>query len=339
MSQPGQLSRIPLSVLDLAPVPAGTTPAAALGNSVELARHVERLGYRRYWVAEHHNSASLADPAPEILIAHLAAVTERIRVGSGGVMLPHYSPLKVAEQFRMLHTLAPGRIDLGIGRAPGTDPTTASVLGQMAARLERFPDDVVDLIGWLYGRFDPADPRARIRANPAGPGGPELWMLGSSPFGGALAARLGLAFSFAHFINPDPGPATMAGYLRDFEPVVLDAPRASVGVSVVCAETDAEAERLATSLQVWRRLARRGAGEGIPTVEDAEAMLHAWGMEPWRAGAGRMVLGGPQSVRRQLEEIAAGYGVEELLVVTICHDHDVRVRSYELLAEAFGLSG
>ena len=327
-----------LGIVDQAPIPAGTTPAEALANTVDLARVADRLGYSRYWVAEHHASTSLACPAPEIMVGHLAAATERIRVGTGGVMLPHYSPLKVAEQFKVLEALHPGRIDLGIGRAPGTDPLTTHALGQMADRIERFPDDVVDLIAWLHDGHAAGSRYERVTAMPVVKGAPELWMLGSSAFGGALAAQLGLAFCFAHFINPEPGPATMAAYRERFRPLVAAQPRASVGVSVICAETDEEAVRLSSSIQVWRHLIRRGRGGPIPSVEDAEAMLEAWGEGGWRPGGGRMILGSPARVRDDLEALAADYGVDELLVVTITHDHGARVRSYELLADAFGLT-
>ena len=332
-----------LSILDQSPVPSGSTPADAVANTLDLARHADRLGYTRYWVAEHHNSAALAGAAPEILIGRIASVTGRIRVGSGGVMLPHYSPLKVAEQFRMLHTLFPGRIDLGIGRAPGTDPVTARALGQMMERVERFPDEVVDLAGFLYGRLHPEHPLASVRAMPAGEGaaagdGPEIWMLGSSAFGGALAAQLGLGFSFAHFINPDPGPAVVDAYRRDFRPLVGDEPRVSVGVSVLCADTDAEAARLASSLPAWRELTRRGRGSRIPSVDEAEALLHAAGKEPWVAGGGgRLILGDPERCRADLLEVAGRYDADEAVVLTICHDHGARLRSHELLAEAFEL--
>jgi len=326
-----------LGVVDQAPIPAGATPAQALANTVHLAQIADLLGYSRYWVAEHHASPSLACPAPEILVGRIASCTDRIRVGTGGVMLPHYSPLKVAEQFKMLEALYPGRIDLGIGRAPGTDPLTTHALGQMADRIERFPDDVVDLIAWLHDRHAPGSRYAPVRAMPTVAGAPELWMLGSSAFGGALAAQLGIPFCFAHFINPEPGPSTMAAYRQRFRPLVVDEPVGSIGVSVICADTDEEAVRLASSIQVWRHLIRRGRSGPIPTVEAAEAMLNAWGEKPWRPGGGRMILGAPARVRDDLEALAAEYGVDEVLAVTITHDHAARVRSYELLAEAFAL--
>jgi luciferase family oxidoreductase group 1 len=286
-------------------------------------------------VAEHHSSPSLACPAPEIMVGHIAAATSRIRVGTGGVMLPHYSPLKVAEQFKLLEALHPGRIDLGIGRAPGTDPLTTHALGQMADRIERFPDDVVDLIAWLQDGHAPGSRYERVTAMPLVQGAPALWMLGSSAFGGAVAAQLGIPFCFAHFINPEPGPVTMAAYRQRFRPLVVQEPVGSVGVSVICADTDEEAVRLSASIQVWRHLARRGRGGPIPTVEEAQAVLNAWGESPWRPGGGRMILGSPARVRDDLEALAAEYGVDEVLVVTITHDHGARVRSYELLAQAF----
>ncbi len=345
-----------LSILDQSPIPAGATAADALGNTTDLARRADALGFHRYWVSEHHGSDALAGTAPEVLIAHLAAATERIRVGSGGVMLPHYRPMKVAEQFRVLHTLHPGRIDLGVGRAPGTDPRTASALGQQAERLDTFPDDVVDLIAWVHDRHGEGSRWQGVVAGPRGPGGPVPWMLGSSAYGAALAARLGMPYCFAGFISPDAGPAALASYRERFEPVLLPEPTGMVCVSVLAADTDAEAERAATSLQVWRRWLRQGRPGPFPSVEDAEAMLHAWGVEPWsaegselgvpgpdspgpglrigRGGAGRsIVLGSADRVAEGVRATAEAHGVDEVMVVTITHDHAARVRSYELLAD------
>ena len=331
------MTRLRLSVLDQSPIPDGATPADAVANTIDLARAADRLGYTRYWVAEHHSSPALASASPEILIGHLASATERIRVGSGAVMLPHYRPLKIAEQFRMLHTLHPGRIDLGIGRAPGSDAITASAIGNMASNIDRFPDDVIDLVGWLEGRHHPDHPHARIVANPAGEGAPEIWMTGSSAFGGALAAEIGLPFSFAHFINPEIGVGVVEAYRERFRPLVTDVPRANVGVSVLCADTDEEAERLAASVQVWRWWRNRGRFGPIPSADEARDVLHAADQKPWRAGEGRMLLGSPDRVRADLEDLCQRYGVDEAMVVTICHDHAARVHSYELLANAFDL--
>ena len=326
-----------LSVLDQSPIPSGATAAAALANTVDLARRCERLGYTRYWVAEHHNTTGLAGPAPEVMVARLGAATSAMRVGSGGVMLPHYSPLHVAEQFRVLASLFPGRVDLGLGRAPGGDQLSAAAL--RAGVEAPFPHAVQDLIGWLEDRLDPRHPFAAVRATPEPPEPPEVWMLGSSDYGAAVASVLGTSFSFAHFINPPIGPEVVAAYRERFRPSPrLAAPRVSVGVGVVCAETTEEALRLSASARLWRRRLRRGDPGPVPSVEEALAELGADGERMPHDPESRMVVGAPDEVRERLIEVTARYGADELVVLTICHDHAARVRSYELLADAFGLA-
>ena len=327
-----------LSVLDQCPVPAGSTSADALAASLDLAAAAEGLGYRRYWVAEHHNTPSLASASPEIVVAAAAGRTSSIRVGSGGVLLPHYSPLKVAETFRLLHALYPGRIDLGVGRTPGTDPVAEAALQYRPGALgdEHFAEKVVDLLGFLDGDLDPAHPYAGVKAVPAGLGGPEVWILGSSSQGAACAAYLGLPFSFAHFITSRFGPQIVRAYRKGFAPSTrLAAPRASVAVAVVCADTEAEARRLATSVALWRV----GAGRGPILPPDEAAGVPLSDAERARRAQHRadMVAGDPEQVRRALEELAAAFEVDELVVLTVTHDPQARLRSYQLLAEAFGL--
>jgi luciferase family oxidoreductase group 1 len=330
-----------LSVLDQSPIVAGGTPAQAIAETLALARHADRLGYARYWLAEHHSSAGLAGPAPEILIARVAAETRRIRVGSGGVMLSHYSALKVAETFRMLETLSPGRIDLGIGRAPGSDQWTARALahGPGALGIEHFPGQIGLLMGFLGDDLPSDHPFAKIHAMPTGETVPEVWLLGSSDESAAYAAHFGCAFSFAHFINGEGGVAAMAAYRRDFQPSPqLAAPRGSVGVFVLCAETEAEARILASSRDLSRLRRERGIHGPIPSVE--EAMAHAWSERElaWLAyHRRRQFVGTPAQVKQGLIGLAAEYGVEELVILTICHEFAQRVRSYELLAAEFGL--
>jgi len=319
-----------LGVLDQSPIPAGSTPAQALQNTIDLAQRAERAGYTRYWLAEHHNTRGLAGSAPEVLTARVASATSTIRVGAGGVMLPHYSPLKVAEAFHVLETLFPGRIDLGIGRAPGGDPLSAQAL--RAGPEPPFPHQVQDLIGFLEDRLDPRHPFARVRATPMPPGAPPIWLLGSSDYSAACAAALNTAFSFAHFINPGIGPAVMAAYreqLRD----------ASVGVGVICAETTTEALRLASSVRLWRRRLMRGDPGPIPTVEEAHEELGADAERMPHDPDRRLIIGAPDEVRDELIELANRYRVEELVVLTITHDHEARARSYELLAGAFDREG
>ncbi len=329
---------IALSVLDQSPIASGRSAADALAETLELARLAERLGYARYWLAEHHNTGGLAGTAPEVLIARVASVTERIRVGSGGVMLSHYSPLKVAEAFRVLHTLFPGRIDLGVGRAPGSDRRTALALSTgMPMPLERFPEQLRDLAGFLTDGLPEGHPDRGIRAMPQGPGAPEIWLLGSSAQSAAYAAHFGFAFSFAHFINPDDGIQVMEGYRRYFRPSGCEAePRGSVAVRVMCADTDEEARLHASSFALMRLRMERGQIGPVPSVEEAQAYPYS-PLERERLAeiVGRAVVGDPLSVKARLEQMAADFGVRELVIVTVCHDAAARRRSYELLAEAF----
>jgi luciferase family oxidoreductase group 1 len=328
-----------LSVLDQSPVRTGKTPAEAIKETLELAQAADRLGYRRYWLAEHHSTAGLAGSSPEVLIGPVAARTSRIRVGAGGVMLSHYSALKIAEQFRMLETLFPGRIDLGLGRAPGSDRLTARALNHGAPGLEDFPQQIADLLGFLHDDVPPEHPFAGVRAMPAGPGAPEVWLLGSSDEGGALAAHFGTAFAFAHFINADGGAEVTRAYVAGFRPSPYrSAPRASVAVFVVCADTEGEALRLAKSRELFIVRLYTGRTGPYPSVEEAEAYPFSSRELAILAHARRRtVAGAPEQVRERLLHIAAQFGVDELVVVTITPDAQTRLRSYELLAAAFDL--
>jgi luciferase family oxidoreductase group 1 len=327
-----------LSVLDQAPVPDGSTAAEALPRTLDLARATEAMGYRRYWVAEHHGTRSLAATAPEVLVGAVAGVTSTMRVGSGGVLLSHYSPLKVAEVFRTLSALHPGRIDLGVGRTPGADPVTEAALQYLPGVPgdERYADKVVDLLGFLHDRLEPGHPFERVTAMPDGVPAPTVWMLGSSSHSGAMAAYLGQPFAFAHFITSSFGPQVMDAYRRGFQPPAPGgAPEALVAVGVICAETDAEAARLARSGEVWG-LRPEGTERGpLLSPEDAAARplteLEEAKVAQGRAGR---VVGGPARVGDGLLALAEGYGVEELMLVTVCHDAGARRRSYELVAEA-----
>ncbi|MAE60076.1 MAG: LLM class flavin-dependent oxidoreductase [Planctomycetaceae bacterium] len=333
---------IKLSVLDQSPIRAGGAHQDAVNETLELAKAADRLGYHRYWVAEHHNSGGLACTAPEILISRIASITEKLRVGSGGVMLSHYSPLKVAETFRMLETLFPGRIDLGIGRAPGTDRQTASALRPASDGwgAEQFPDQVADVISFINDQIDSQHPHASVHALPAGPTCPPIWLLGSSGQSAALAAHFGCAFSFAHFINHRGGPAVMQAYRERFRPSSeLTTPAGSIGVFVLCAETDAEAQRLCASRDLWRLRVDQGNMGPFPSIEEALAYPYS---DTERAqvtvNQQRQVVGSPDRVRDELMQLCDLYGVDELVVLTICYDFAPRLRSYELLAEAFSVS-
>jgi luciferase family oxidoreductase group 1 len=343
MGRPRQAHQLvlTLSVLDQSPVRSGGSPADALQETLDLAQAAERLGYHRYWLAEHHATPGLAGSSPEVLIGRVAGVTSRIRVGSGGVMLTHYSALKVAESFRVLEALFPGRIDLGIGRAPGSDPLTARALrhGPGALGLEHFPGQVADLIAFLHDSVPAGHPFASVRAMPTGPTAPDVWLLGSSGDSAAYAAHLGTAFSFAHFINDEGGPEIARAYREHFQPsVFLSAPRASAAVFVVCADTDTEARRLAQSRDLFVLRLRTGRPGPYPSVEEAEAYPYtSHELALVRHARRRTIAGAPEPVRDRLVALALEYGVDELVVVTITHSPKARLRSYELLAEVFGL--
>jgi luciferase family oxidoreductase group 1 len=336
-SEPGRLS---LSVLDQAPISEGSSGAEALKNSVDLAQLCDRLGYRRYWVAEHHATPMLACASPEALIGPIAATTERIKVGSGGVMLPHYSPLKVAETFSMFAGLFPDRIDLGLGRAPGSDPKTAYALqrDRRQPAPDDFPEQLVELLAYLEDRLPQDHPFRELAQLPGLPHAPEPYLLGSSPQSGIWAAQLGLPYVFADFINPQ-GAAIAERYRAEFTPSEkLAKPRTIVAVWALAAESDTEAERLSASHRMAMRLFLSGTLIRVPPVETALKFLadHP-GDERMHNRPRRRIAGSPERVRREIEAVAAEYGADEVMVVTIAYDHAVRRRSYELIAEVFGL--
>jgi luciferase family oxidoreductase group 1 len=337
------MGQMRLSVLDQSPISEGSTGAQALHNTLDLARRADELGYHRYWVAEHHGGPMLAGASPEALIGPIAAATSRLRVGSGGVMLPHYSPFKVAETFSILSGLFPGRIDLGIGRAAGTDALTTFALqrDRRHAAADDFPQQLAELLSYLDGSISPEHPFARLAdVLPGRPEGPEPWLLGSSGDSAMWAAQVGLPYAFADFINPAGAPLTQL-YGERFTPSErLAEPRVATAVWVLCADTDEEAELLATSSRMAMILLREGHLIPVPSVETAQRFLAE---REGRRDAGparrrRVVIGAPGTVRAGIEEVADLYGAEEIIVVTITHDHAARVRSYELIAEAFGLT-
>jgi luciferase family oxidoreductase group 1 len=331
---------VKLSVLDQSPIISGHTPREAIAQTLRLAQAAEQLGYYRYWCAEHHSIMALADPCPEILATRLAAATSTIRVGTGGVLLPYYSPLKVAEQFRMLEALFPGRIDLGIGRAPGGDQATAMAMGQgRYPSADDFPQQVQYLAAWLDDDLPQGHPYAQVKAQPAGATSPQIWLLGSSDYSGALAAQLGLRFAFAHFISARGGDIVMRDFKRRYQPSPREPqPQAMVCVFVICAETQAQAERLAQSVDLRRLNMDYGVNAPVPTLEEAERYPYTDAdrqrIEHHRR---RVVLGTPEVVKRRLLEIQAQFEADELMVITITGDYDTRLHSYELLAGAFGL--
>jgi luciferase family oxidoreductase group 1 len=327
-----------LAVLDQSPIAEGGTGAQALRNTIDLARLAEDLGYGRYWVAEHHGTPLLACAAPEIMVAEIAAATTRIRVGSGGVLLPHYSPFKVAEMFSVLGGIHGKRIDLGVGRAPGSDLETSMALQR--DRRELLPDNFLEQVGELLAYFEdgfpPAHPFAKLAHLPGAPGTAEVWLLGTSPQSAVWAAELGLPFAVADFINPASAAAGLL-YRERFTPSRrLKHAKVSVAVGVVCAETDDEAERHASSWRMAITLAERGRSGPLPTVTRALAFLAAEAGIDTFAGR-RVVVGSPDTVRSALEQITADYGADELMIHTLTHQYAARRRSYELIAEGFGL--
>ena len=333
-----------LSVLDQSPVAEGATGSRALRNTIDLARLCDELGYHRYWVAEHHGGPMLAGPSPEALIGPIACATSRIRVGSGGVMLPHYSPFKVAETFSLLSGLFPGRIDLALGRAAGTDPLTTFALqrDRRQAAPDDFPQQLAELLAYLDDRMPEDHPFARLaKTLPGRPELPERWLLGSSQQSAIWAAELALPYAFADFINA-AGAEIAALYRERFaehEHAVGVKPRTAVAVWVICAESDAEAQRLAASGRMTFTLLRRGELIAVPPPEKALEFLAndkpAPGAEQSR-GQRRAVVGTPDAVRAELEDVAVKYGADEVIAVNILYDHQARRRSYELLAGTFG---
>jgi luciferase family oxidoreductase group 1 len=331
---------VALSVLDLSPVVTGVSGAVSLRNSIELAQLADRLGYTRYWVAEHHNLPSVASSAPEIMIGQIAAATGRIRVGSGGVMLPNHAPLMVAERFKVLEALFPGRIDLGLGRAPGTDPVTSFVLRrhQGDPNADDFLEKFQELLLFENRGFPDGHPLHKVHAMPKDVALPPIWLLGSSGYSAQLAAMVGMGYSFAHhFSDLDPaGP--MLGYREQFKPGALKEPYAILGCAAVCADSDEEAERLATTIDLnWVRRAR---GEYLPLASPEEAAAFPYSpidRERIKARRSRLIVGTPARVRERLLALTGATKADEVMITTMIYDHAARKHSYELLAEAFGL--
>src|SRR5215472_1424230 len=331
---------IPLSVLDLSVVTTATKPAAALRNSIDLARHVDALGFTRYWLAEHHNLASVASPAPDLMIGQIAAVTKNIRVGSGGVMLPNHAPLMVAERFKMLEALFPGRIDLGLGRAPGTDPVTSYALRrrQEAGGDDDFLERFQELLLFESNAFPQGHPFRSVRAMPQDVALPPIWLLGSSGYSAQLAAMVGVGFSFAHHFA-DHDAAAMLSYRDRFKPSsALATPYAILACAAVCADSEAEAERLAATIDL--NCVRRSRGEYLPLASPQEAAAYPY--SPAERGLiarnrGRLFVGTKATVPERLRELIAATKADEVMVTTMIYDHAARRRSYELLAEAFEL--
>lgn len=329
-----------LSVLDQSPIINGHPAKEAIRQTLELARAAEKLGYSRYWLAEHHAIGALADPCPEVLLARLGAETSTIRIGTGGVLLPYYSAFKVAETFRMLEALYPGRVDLGIGRAPGGDAMTArAVAGGSFPDADDFPQRVWELVGHLDGTLPEDHPYKKVRAMPEVDTAPEVWLLGSSDFSGLLSAQLGLRFAFAHFINAHGGDSVMREYRERFRPSLREpGPQTITCVFVICAKSDTDAERLARSIDLRRLHMAQGIDSPVPTLEEAERHRYSPQERAYvDSQRPRAVIGGPQKCLEELSALAERYTADELMVLTITGDYASRLESYERLAQAFGL--
>jgi luciferase family oxidoreductase group 1 len=332
--------RLRLSVLDQSPVIAGHTARDALAATVELAQMADALGYTRYWCAEHHGLRGVCNPAPEVMLARIGSVTQRIRLGSGGVMLPYYSPFKVAEQFRMLEGLFPNRIDLGVGRAPGGDLRTAQAvaMGQYD-RGAQFEEQVRDLSCLLRGDVPPGHLAEGVLLQPMVDSKPELWILGSSDYGGALAARLGLRFAFAHFINAHTGHHVARQYREDFQPGYDSQPYSAAAIFVICADTDAEAAELERAVDLRRLQMAYGVNAPIPSLAQAESHVPTERdqliIERERP---RTICGTPERVAERMLALREQFAADELVVLSVTATYAARLRTYELLAEAFELN-
>jgi luciferase family oxidoreductase group 1 len=321
---------IPVSVLDLSPIVAGSDARQALHNTLDLARHAESLGYNRYWLAEHHNMAGIASAATSVVIGHVAAGTSRIRVGAGGIMLPNHPPLVIAEQFGTLESLFPGRIDLGLGRAPGTDRLTIHALRRDPMSADTFPRDVVELQSY----FRDAQPGQAVRAVPGAGLRVPIWLLGSSTFSAQLAASLGLPFAFASHFAPDQMHAALELYRAGYQPSAEHpAPYAMLGLSVVAADSDAEARRLATSLQQQFLALQRGRPVQLqPPVDSMDGLWADWERSTVDRTLRQAIVGGPDTVHRGLEAFIQQTDADELMITSHIYDHAARVRSYEIVA-------
>jgi len=332
---------IPLSILDLSPLAAGSSGAIALRNSIDLAALADELGFTRYWVAEHHNLASIASSAPEIMIGQIAAATQGIRVGSGGIMLPNHAPLMVAERFKVLEALFPGRIDLGLGRAPGTDPVTSYALQRRQGTggdddfLERFQE----LILFGTSGFPDEHPFRSVRAMPADVALPPIWVLGSSSYGARLAALAGIGFAFAHHFAEYDAVAAMTSYRDEFRPsAARAAPYAILACAAVCADSAEEAERLASTIDL--NFVRRRRGEYLPLASPEEAAVYPYSVverELIARNRARLFVGTRSGVMQRLQPLIEATKADELMITTMIYDHTARRHSFELLAEAFGL--
>ncbi len=335
-----ETNKLKLSVLDQSPIRKGATAEQAVQETIALAVYTEKLGYHRFWVSEHHNTGSLAGSTPEVLLAYLASQTKTIRIGSGGVMMPNHSTLKVAENFRMLEALAPGRVDLGMGRAPGTDRLTASILNPSNTWAEQdFMEQLTDLQNYFHDTGEPGTPQGRIRAIPQVKSVPDMWLLSSSGQSGLFAAHFGMGFSFAHFISPVGGPAAVQQYKQRFKPSLdREQPQANMAIFVFCSEDEEKVMQHKAVMDHRFIQLERGGGISALGYEDVKDMQYTLNeQDRIRYNRQRVVAGNPKMVKERLSALAESYGVDEIMAVTIAEDFDDRLKSYKLLADLFDI--
>lgn len=329
-----------LSVLDQSPISRGASPEEALTNTVKLAQTTEKLGYTRFWVAEHHNTNGLASVSPEVLISHIASQTSLIRVGSGGVLLSQYSPLKVAENFKLLEALFPGRIDLGVGSSPGgSKETRMALMDGLERSMREYPRLLSDLQGFLHNSL-PRDHNYRlIKATPRTENTSPLWVLGLSERGAKNAGKLGAGFTFGHFINPANGIDAMKAYRESFQPSeTLKEPQTNVCIFIVCAETEKKAQEIAMSQDKWLLNVNKGADTKVPSVEEVKSRSYSpEELKIIEENRKRCVIGTPMQVKEELERLSEVYQTDEFMIITNIYDFEDKLRSYELLADEFGL--
>ncbi|MGP1906943.1 LLM class flavin-dependent oxidoreductase [Metabacillus sp. JX24] len=328
-----------LSILDQSPISSGSSAGTALRESARLARAAEKMGYYRYWIAEHHDMPGLACPAPEIMLSYIGAETEKIRIGAGAVLLPHYKPYKVAETFHMLSVLFPGRIDLGIGRAPGgSAEATMALSDNFLENVRTMPHKFKELLHFIHGDFPAENFYSSLKAAPVPGVPPEVWLLGTSIKSGRLAAQTGTAYAFGEFMSDKDGVDMLREYKTRFQPKYeLKQPKSLLTVSAICADSTEKAKELAGSLRLWKIQQLKGITGGIPSVEEAKSYTYSREeREMLQSSEGKLIAGNPAEVKRKLIGLAGKYGVNEIMIVTITHSYEDRLRSYELIANEMG---
>ncbi|MGG4488177.1 LLM class flavin-dependent oxidoreductase [Metabacillus idriensis] len=328
-----------LSILDQAPIAQGASPQTALQESLKLAQLAEKTGYTRYWIAEHHDMPGLACPAPEVMLSYIGAGTSSIRIGAGAILLPHYKPYKVAETFHLLAALFPGRIDLGIGRAPGgSAEATMALSDNFLENVRTMPQKLKELLRFLHNDFPDEHMFSKIKASPIPADSPEVWLLGTSEKSGKLAAQTGIAYAFGQFMSDKDGAELLKGYKDSFQPKYeLKQSKSILTVNAVCAETAEKAKEMASSTHLWRIQQLQGIIGGVPAIDEAKAYKYSpEDVKMMKAAEEKMVIGNPTEVKKQLLDIEKKYGADELMIVTITHSYDDRLKSYKLIADEMG---